>query len=428
MKKAILSLAIAGIVYAPTLAQAQLGAAAPAESKETATIPLTVAAAAERAMRVHPEVRAALNEVAAQAGAVKQAGTLPNPELELLREGIDEPNRTSTVQLNIPLELGGKRAARIRAAEREQQLASLDVNAVRARVRGETIAAFYEVVAAMERSRLASEIASIAAKATDVAGKRVLAGKVSPVEETRARVAQASVRIEAVQAKRELARAKGKLAAMVGADLHNIDIASPDAIELPRLAALPALLAQLERSPDVARARALVEQRQAAVDVERSRRMPDVTVALGTKREDGRRQTVVGLSVPLPLFNRNQGNLLESLRRTDKARDELDAEALRLRTELYDAHARMAAALEEVTLIATDVLPGAESTYLAASRGFELGKFSFLEVLDAQRTLFQSKNQYLLAVAESYRASAEIDRLVGATGPLTGTTQAQEQQ
>ncbi|MCA1854434.1 TolC family protein [Massilia oculi] len=427
MKRAILSLAIAGAVCTPILAQAQLRPAVTAESQQNTTIALTVDAAVERAMRVHPEIRAALNEVAAQAGAVKQAGSFPNPELELLREGFDEPGRTSTVQLNIPLELGGKRAARIRAAEREQHVASQDVSAIRARVRGETIAAFYEVVAAMERSRLAGEIASIAAKATDVAGKRVLAGKVSPVEETRARVAQASVRIEAVQAKRELVRAKGKLAAMVGADPRNIDIANPDPIALPRLTALPELLAQLERAPGLSRARALVEQRQAAVDVERSRRMPDVTVALGTKREDGRRQTVVGLSVPLPLFNRNQGSLLESLRRTDKARNELDAESLRLRAELYDAHARMSAALEEVALIATDVLPGAESTYQAASRGFELGKFSFLEVLDAQRTLFQSKNQYLLAVAESYRASAEIDRLVGATGPLTGTTQAQEQ-
>lgn len=428
MKKAILSLAIAGVACVPFPVQAQPGTAAPAESRQTGTIPLTVDAAVERAMRGHPEIRAALNEVAAQAGAVKQAGIIPNPELELLREGSDEPNRTSTVQVNIPLELGGKRSSRIRAAEREQHVASLDVSAVRARVRGETIAAFYEVVAAMERSRLAGEIASIAAQATDVAGKRVLAGKVSPVEETRARVAQASVRIEAVQAKRELARAKGKLAAMVGEDPHNIAVASPALIQLPRIEALPVLLAQLERAPGVARARALVEHRQAVVDVERTRRMPDVTVAVGTKREDGHRQTVVGLSVPLPLFNRNQGSLLESLRRTDKARDELEAESLRLRAELYDAHARMAAALDEAALIATDMLPGAESTYQAASRGFELGKFSFLEVLDAQRTLFQSKNQYLLAVAESYRASAEIDRLVGATGSFTGTIQAQEQQ
>jgi cobalt-zinc-cadmium efflux system outer membrane protein len=430
MKKVFLSLAIAGAVCVPLLAQAQPGPAAPAESRQTPTIPLTVDAAVARALRLHPEIRAARGEVAAQAGAVQQAGMIPNPELELLREGSDEPNRASTVQVNIPLELGGKRASRMRAAEREQGLASLDLSAVRARVRGETIAAFYEVVAATERSRLAGEIASIAAQAADVAAKRVLAGKVSPVEETRARVAQASVRIEAVQARREVVRARSKLAALVGADPHAIAVAGPAANDLPRIAALPALpalLAQLERAPGVARARALVEHREALADVERTRRVPDVRVALGTRHEDGRRQTVVGLSVPLPLFDRNQGSLLASLRRTDKARDELEAESLRLRTELADAHARMAAALDEAALIATDMLPGAETAYRAASRGFELGKFSFLEVLDAQRTLFQSKNQYLLAVAESYRALAEIDRLVGATGPLAGTTQAQEQ-
>lgn len=407
---------MAGMACVPSLAQAQ------------AAIPLTVDAAVARALRVHPEIRAAHNEVAAQDGALRQAGLLPNPELELLREGAGEPNRSSTVQLNIPLEFGGKRAARIRAAEREQRVASLDAGAVRARIRGETIAAFYEVVAATERSRLAGEIAAIAAKASEAAGKRVLAGKLSPVEETRARVAQAGVRIEAVQAERELTRARARLAALVGADPHEIALASPSPIAPPPVASLPALLAQLERAPELARARAQVEQRQAVVELERARRMPDVTVALGSKREVGHRQAVVGLSLPLPLFNRNQGALLESLRRTDKARDERDAAALRLRAELADAHARMAAALDEAALIANEMLPGAETAYQAASRGFELGKFSFLEVLDAQRTLFQSKNQYLLAVAESYRAAAEIDRLVAATGPVGGTTQAQEQE
>ncbi|MDK6079473.1 TolC family protein [Massilia varians] len=427
MKKAMLSLAIAGIVFAPVFAQTHAQVPFAPEAAHRAPVPLTLGAAVERAMRSHPEVRAAINEAAAQAGAVKQAGVRPNPELELLREGIDEPNRTSTVQLNIPLELGGKRSARVRAAEREQQVAQFDVNATQARIRGETIAAFYDVVAAIERSRLAGDLAAIAGQASDVTGKRVLAGKVSPVEETRAKVAQAGVRIESVQAKRELDRAKGRLAAMVGEDPRTLEIVSPSAVELPSLVPLPSLLAQLDRAPGVMRARALVDHRQAVVDVERTRRMPDVTVAVGSKREDGHRQTVVGLSVPLPLFDRNQGSLLESLRRSDKARDEIEAEATRLRAEVFDAHARLSAALEEVALISTDVLPGAESTYRAASRGFELGKFSFLEVLDAQRTLFQSKNQYLLAVAESYRASAEIDRLVGAIAPAPGTTSAKEQ-
>ena len=412
MKRFILPLAIAAIPCIPPAVQAQV-VTAPAFAQS----PLTLDAAIERAMQNHPEIRAAASEVAAQGGELEQAGILPNPELELLQEGTDGPNRTSTVQLNIPVELGGKRPARLRAAERGRQVAAQDLNAMRFRIRAETIAAFYELVAAGERSRLASELVSMAQKAVSVAGKRVVAGKISPVEETRARVAEAGVRVEAVQAGRELERARVRLAAMVGSVPAQIDVVQPGSVDLPGIAPLPQLLAQLEQAPALARARAQVEHHQALADVERTRRTPDVHIVVGAKREDDRRQAVVGLSVRLPLFNRNQGNLLASLRRADKAQDELDAEALRLRSELSDAHARLSAALQEARLIQADILPGAESAYQAAMRGFELGKFSFLEVLDAQRTLFQSKNQYLLVVTECYRASSEIERLVGTIPP-----------
>lgn len=421
MKRFILPLAIAAIPCMSPAVQAQV-----ATASRAAHPPLTLDAAIERAMQHHPEIRAAANEVAAQGGALSQAGTLPNPELELLQEGTGGPNRTSTVQLNIPVELGGKRSARQRAAQREKQIAAQDLQAVRLRIRAETIAAFYELVAANERSRIAGDLVSMAQKATNAAGRRVVAGTLSPVEETRARVAEGGVRIEAVQAGRELERARVRLAAMLGSEQAQVDVVRPGSVDLPGIAPLPQLLAQLEQAPALARARAQVEHRQALADVERSRRTPDMNVVVGTKREDDRRQAVVGLSVPLPLFNRNQGNLLESLRRTDKARDELEAETLRLRSELSDAHARLSAALQEAALIQTDILPGAESAYRAASRGFELGKFSFLEVLDAQRTLFQSKNQYLLAVTESYRASSEIERLVGPI-PQARQAKAQEQ-
>lgn len=412
MKKLILPLAIAAILCIAPAVHAQV-ATAPAFAHS----PLTLDAAIERAMQNHPEIRAAASEVAAQGGELEQAGILPNPELELLQEGTDGPNRTSTVQLNIPVELGGKRPARLRAAEGGRQVAAQDLNATRFRIRAETIAAFYELVAASERGRLAGELVSMAQTAASVAGKRVVAGKISPVEETRAKVAEAGVRIEAVQAGRELERARVRLAAMVGSVPAQIDVVHSGSVDLPGIAPLSQLLAQLEQAPALARARAQVEHRNALVDVERTRRTPDVNIVVGAKREDDRRQAVVGLSVPLPLFNRNQGNLLASLRRADKARDELDAEAQRMRSELSDAHARLSAALQEARLIQADILPGAESAYQAAMRGFELGKFSFLEVLDAQRTLFQSKNQYLLAVTECYRASSEIERLVGTIPP-----------
>jgi cobalt-zinc-cadmium efflux system outer membrane protein len=150
-----------------------------------------------------------------------------------------------------------------------------------------------------------------------------------------------------------------------------------------------------------------------------------VTVSIGAQRveELGRNQAIVGLSVPLPLFDRNQGNLLEALRRTDKARDELAATEIRLSTELAQAHERLKALSLEVSSLQTEILPGAQSAYEAASKGYELGKFSFLEVLDAQRTFFQARSQYLRALAEAHRAAAEIDRVLGApsTTALAGS-------
>ncbi len=74
---------------------------------------------------------------------------------------------------------------------------------------------------------------------------------------------------------------------------------------------------------------------------------------------------------------------------------------------------RLDSAGTEARTISDQVLPGAQSAYDAATQGFELGKFNFLDVLDAQRTLFQAKAQYLRARGDAHRAAADIDRLLG---------------
>jgi len=147
-------------------------------------------------------------------------------------------------------------------------------------------------------------------------------------------------------------------------------------------------------------------------------------VSLGTKRNNelGLDQTVFGVSIPIPVFDRNQGNLLEALRRADKARDELSATELRLSNELAQAFERLSAARGELESLKRDILPGAQSAYDAALKGFELGKFSFLEVLDAQRTLFQAKSQGLRALVDVHRAAAEIERILGEAVPEVAPT------
>ncbi|MGF6273202.1 cobalt-zinc-cadmium efflux system outer membrane protein [Massilia sp. UYP11] len=380
--------------------------------------PLTLEAAIDLALRANPTLRAAGSEVAAQQGALTQAGARPNPELELLREGAGgEGGRdgTTTATLNIPIELGGKRAARVEAARQEGRLAAIALDAERARVRADAAAAFHDVVAAQVRERMARELVALAGRALAAADKRVEAGSLPPVEATRARVAQGGARIEALQAGRELEGARIRLAALWAGDARRLSINAAQAAALPPAPPLDQLLAQLDEAPAMRHARTQVDQREALARLERARRTPDVNLIVGAQREgpDARNRAVVGLSVPLPLFNRNDGAVLDALRRVDKARDQQDAERARLRAELAQAHARLTAALAECALISTEILPGAEDAQRAASRGFELGKFALIDVLDAQRMLAQSRNQYLNAVLDAHRAAADIVRLLG---------------
>jgi cobalt-zinc-cadmium efflux system outer membrane protein len=173
----------------------------------------------------------------------------------------------------------------------------------------------------------------------------------------------------------------------------------------------------IEASPEIGRAQAEVEAGKAALRVERAQRIPDVALIVGTKREGPQRervrQNIIGLSVPIPLFNRNQGAILAAERRAGKAGAQLEATRRRVHAEAMQAQARMRAALQQERLVREDVLPGARFAADAAMKGFEAGKFNFVEVLDAQRSWVQAQAQHLQAVSDFYRARADLARLVG---------------
>jgi cobalt-zinc-cadmium efflux system outer membrane protein len=247
------------------------------------------------------------------------------------------------------------------------------------------------------------------------------------MEETRAKIAQAGAQIELRQADSALKLAEQRLAAIWGDSTlqwKRLEVPAEALVTLDGTASLPQLMSRLNAAPQMQRSRLEIARQQSLVDVELSRRVSDLTVSVGSKRDEqaGRSQAIIGLSLPLPLFNRNQGNVLSALRKTDKARDELAAVEKRLASELAQAWLRYKTTRSELSILSSDVLPDAQSSFDAASQGFALGKFNFLDVLDAQRTLFQSKSQYLNALAESHRATADIERLVG-VDPLTSPSQ-----
>ena len=412
----------AGAAFAQALPAAQDNRSAVRSGlqSEAATI-LTLQKAIDLALDSNLDLAVARREIEATQGQVIQGQARPNPELAYSLEDQRAATRTQSVQINLPVEMGGKRAARITAAERGRDIAVEELNLRRVEIRAAVVAAFFETLAAQERAALAQASVDLAKRATDAVAKRVAAGKVSPVEETKARVAEAGVRVELAQAQSEQRSARARLASLLGANPPRFTQVAGSVDDLPNVPSLDDIQQRLSASSALRRAQLEIERRRSLADVERSKQTPDVTVSLGVKRpnELARNQLMLGISVPLPLFDRNQGNLLEALKREDKARDELQALNLRLNTELLQARERLASVRGEIDVLQREVLPGAKSAYDAATVGFGYGKFNFLEVLDAQRTYFAAKSQYLKALADAHRAAADMDRVIGASEPTT---------
>jgi len=392
-----------------------------ASQSNASALPLTLEQAIGLAFSSNPSLRSATRAIGIADGAVVQARTLPNPSLSISTEGTNRNTRTETAQLSQVFELGGKRSARIAVAQQERSIALGQVAARRADLRADVITAYMDALTAQERVTLAQASVDLAHKSTDATSRRVAAGKVSPVEQTRSTVAEAAAQLELNQANADLALAKRRLTGLWGATIPLAqDLQEPQA-EFVQLPQWEELQARLANAPQLRVAQSVVAGREAQVTLERAQRIPDITLSLGSQRERevGRTQGVVGISVPIPLFNRNQGNLLSALRRADQARDDLEVERLGLNQALADAYQRAEVASTQVESLRVRIVPAAQSAYDAAVTGFELGKFAFTDVLDAQRTLFQSRTQYLRALADRYRSIADVQRYVP---PEAGTS------
>lgn len=420
MRRLFVPLACAALISSLAQAQSPLPPSVkPGASAAVApqSVALTLESAVQTALQQNPQLRAATAELEASDGAVRQAGLIPNPVLGVDQEDTRSATRTTTVQLSQTLELGGKRAARVELAQRGKDIAALDLLTRRGDIRAMAVQAFFDALTAQERVKVAEESLRIAGSGADAAARRVTAGKVSPTEETRARVAQATARIDLRQAEAERSAALRALAAVMGAPEGSIQRLDGNVDVLPAVPSAADIAARLSDAPSVRRAQLQVQQADAGYSLAKTRAVPDVTVGVGAKRaqELGRTQAVISVSVPLPFFDRNQGAQLEALRKRDAAQANAQAEELRLRSEVLQMADLLQARKEEVETLRREVLPGAQSAYEAARTGFELGKFSFLDALDAQRTWLQVRSQYFAAVAQVHRNAAEIERQLGTT-------------
>lgn len=376
---------------------------------------LTLDAALQTAFANNPDLAAAQWEIDIASGGRQQAGLIPNPVASWDAEDTRRDTRTTTLKLSQTLELGGKRGARIELATRGQDVAALTLEQRRNGLRAEVIDSYYGALRAQERLDLAQRSLALAERGLVIANGRVNAGKSSPVEATRAQVQLSEIRLELNRAQMGVSDAYRRLAASTGS-------AAPDFAAVATPSSVPAtlppaaqLLARLEQTAELRLAELQILQNEASVGLEKAQRIPDLDVSIGSQYDASVRERVnlVGVSMPIPLFNRNQGNVLAATRRADQARDLRNAAELRLRTETRQALDLWQTANTEVRAFNQQILPAAQSAVDSATRGFEMGKFNFLDVLDAQRTLIAARTQYLTATAQATDAWVRIERIYG---------------
>lgn len=381
---------------------------------------LTLQVALTRALEESPERASRSWELRGRDARALQAGRPPNPILRAETEDFAGSGTLSgfgasetTLAVSQKLETAGKRGKRRRAAELGADAAAWEVEETRLRIVERVTSAFAGVLAAQQAVSVTTEQVRIAESSQQATRRLVDAGAAPPVEVTRDRVAVATARIDRVRAVRQLEAARVELARTWGratADFAEVAGAVGPVVPPPPLEDLRALLA---RNPALAAWDQEVARREALVELEDARRIPDVTAAAGVRwlAQPDDAALVAGFSIPIPIFDRNQGARTAARADLRRAQSERRIEEAALGTELERAYQELAARHEEIAELREAVLPAARDAFEGVRDGYRRGLFRNTDVLEAQRTLVALRLREIDAVRAYHVARAALERL-----------------
>jgi len=347
---------------------------------------------------------------------VRSAGQHPNPDL-VFESTKDTPHRM--LSLDIPLE-PWKRSARIDVAREELALADVDDAAALQALRRGVRLAFYGLLASDEARSLASSMVQVAERVHEVAQARFEEGAAPRLD-----VMQAELGLSRAKADLELARSARTSAQAELNALLSRPPAEPLAVEgdIAQAAPLPAVEHVVARAA-AGNAPLRSAEREVAIEERRlgllkAERVPTPVVSVGAVFDAPGEFDVgyrAGLSLAVPLFDRNQGQIAGSLARGDQARLRRDALRLSVEAKAFAAHARAAAQRAQVAAYRDTLVPTATTIESLAEEGYRLGRSPVLAVLDAQRTLRDAKSEYLGALLSFQSALADLEDVLG--GPI----------
>ena len=386
---------------------------------------LTLPDAIQEALDYSPRLKSAFASVEAAKGVENQAGYLPNPEIGFEIGNVagsggfgGTDSAELTYSLTQTVEIGGKRSARRNAAKAARGAAGTALMAEQLNIKRDVRIAYYDALAKDEAVKLAVEQEQLAKNVLQTVSEQVQAAVEQEIQLSKAEVAYATSVIARERKEHELKIAKEKLAKLLGASTLDNSLDHAHFFELKPPASIESYRVNLARIPDIQRFFHVKMEKESLLDLERARAIPDPNFSLAVRdfKVSGDQAFIFSVSLPIPVFNRNRGNITRARAEVKQAASDSRQAKLILEHQLTESWEQWSTYYSEAQRLKTKLLPSAERAFKLARIGFAKGRFSYHEVLDAQRTLFDARSQYYDSLRRYHTARANVERLATVIG------------
>jgi outer membrane protein, heavy metal efflux system len=408
---------LAAVPAAPDLA-AQAVAAAPDTARR-----LSLGEAIQRLDSQNLELRLAREEAAVAEARIAAAGVLPNPGLSVTREQLSSgPGvyHETLLQVGQTLPIGGQRGLRREVARQAAEAARARLEGARLRLAFEVHRAYLRAAAAESDLTALTETTEVFRRVEEAGRSRLAEGDISRFDQSRLQIERARYETLLARARLALAEASRELTLLVAPDSvagRTLILPAERLSELAAVAAVSdietALLAAAGRA-DVRATEAEIEATEAWLTLQRRLRIPDVTLSGGYKHQaDGYQGAVVGVSVPLPLWDRNRGGIAEAEANLAAARTRRELALRSAESEIRRAWEIRRSLEERMRLIGETLLPESAGLLETARIAYAEGEMSLVELLDAADAYRGARESVTTLLADYLSAVYDLERATG---------------
>jgi outer membrane protein, heavy metal efflux system len=385
------------------------------------TASLTFHEALDIAYRTNPELQAEMDKAQAMRGAFIQSGLYPNPQLTLTAENFGGSGSYSsyeaaetTASITQPIPLGG-RLNYLKKATYADYLASLaQINVQKAALYVAVGSAYVDAFYAIQWHQVTKKLVRLNQDIVSEINKRVKAGVGAELDLRLAQIRLGDARVQEQKAGREALFLRAKLARLIGYGVQEdrtlVDKGLPDVV-----LDWPKLLKNVSHSPQVLQMQLQLRAKRATITAVKKSVWPDLNIQLGGRHfaDDGSNAAVMSAFADVPVFNRNQGKILTAEAQYTQVAYELRGARLDVSQNAYSAFLQAQQSHYEAQLVTQSLLPLARKSIKLAQDGYQMGRYTYIELSTTLNTLYEEERHYQQAHADFHKALIQLTGLLG---------------